>query len=274
VEVGSSPCGVQKVDGVVWVSQFDAAAVVRLDARTGTLLGTTTGTGGQPCGLAVGAGSLWTADYQGGSTTRIDLATGAVVARIPTGSSVYDVAFADGAAWVSNFGDGTVARVDADSNEVTGIEVGGGPGGIAWSGGFLWVANSRDGTVSKIDPASQKVVDTIEVGGTPVWTAFDDDTVFVTDPQGGRTVTLIDSGDGTVRTTIEVGGRPVDGDVAADGSAWLPDLDGRLMHVSADGELVGAWDIPLAGPFVLDVADGAVWVAEWQGTKVVRYDVG
>jgi len=274
VEVGDGPCGIQEADGVIWVTLFNEDSVVRLDAATGDVLGTTAGTGSQPCGVAVGGGSLWTADYAGGGTSRIDLETGKVTAFVPTGGGVYDVAFAKGAAWVTNQGSATVSRVDARTNEVTDISVGISPGGIAWSAGFLWVANAAEGTVSKIDPDSRKVVDTLDVGGAPVWTAFDDDTVFLSDPKGGQTVTRIDTRAGDVTGRTKVGGRPVDGDTAPDGSAWIPDLDGRLLHLAADGDLLGAWKIDVTGPFVLDVSGDTVWVAEWKGRDVVRYDVG
>jgi YVTN family beta-propeller protein len=274
VEVGDGPCGIEEVDGVVWVTLFNEDEVVRLDAATGKVLGTTPGTGSQPCGVTAGGGSLWTADYQGGGTTRIDLRTGKVTAFVETGPGVYDVVYARGAAWVTNQGSSTVTRVDARTNRVTQIPVGISPGGIAWSGGFLWVGNAGAGTVSKIDPERREVVDTLDVGGSPVWTSFDDDTVFVSDPKGGQTVTRIDSRAGDVTGTTEVGGRPVDGDTASDGSAWIPDLDGRLLHLDADGELLDAWPVDLAGPFVLDVSGDAVWVAEWQGRDVVRYDLG
>ena len=47
------------------------------------------------------------------------------------------------------------------------IDVGGDPSGIAVGGGAVWVANSFDGTVSRIDPQTNRVVQTIPVGVTP-----------------------------------------------------------------------------------------------------------
>jgi YVTN family beta-propeller protein len=46
-------------------------------------------------------------------------------------------------------------------------------------GGAVWVANSGDGTVSRIDPETNAVVATITIGGTPVGIAFGGETVWV-----------------------------------------------------------------------------------------------
>lgn len=258
------------------MSLFNEATVVRLDADSAEVFGTTTGTGGQPCGLATGAGSLWTADYRGGGVSRIDLATGDLQEVIPTGPAVYDVAFVADAAWASNYGDGTLARVDAATNDVTIIDVGGSPGGIAVSGGWLWVATGPGGEVVQVDPVMNAVVNTFDVGGTPTWMSFDDTSMFISDPTTG-TVIQMDPVTGAVLGTTSVGGRPVDGDVAPDGTVWIPDLDGRLIYLGADGALLDDWDLDLAGPFVLDAPADGVWVANgraprWSGTTSATDD--
>ena len=106
------------------------------------------------------------------------------------------IAYADGSIWVANTGDGTITRIDADTDrptktlddrrdrargrrrhalgepddanqvaridpatgDVQTIAVGNGPTGIAFGSGSVWVANSLDGTLSRIDPETNSVV--------------------------------------------------------------------------------------------------------------------
>ena len=58
--------------------------------------------------------------------------------------------------------------------------MGASPAGIAVGDGAVWVANTADGTVSRIDPQTNKVVKTITVGGSPQAIAFAAGKVWVT----------------------------------------------------------------------------------------------
>ena len=73
-----------------------------------------------------------------------------------------------------------MSRVDAASGSVRTIPVGDGPTGIAFGEGAVWVANSGDGTVSRIDSETEEVVETIEVGNRPVGIAAGAGSVWVT----------------------------------------------------------------------------------------------
>ena len=44
----------------------------------------------------------------------------------------------------------------------------------------MWVANGGDGTVSRIDPETNKVVETIEIGHRPLGIAVGNGLVWVT----------------------------------------------------------------------------------------------
>ena len=70
--------------------------------------------------------------------------------------------------WVANSLDGTVSRIDPQTNRVTAtIPVGDGPAAIAVGAGGVWVANEFAGTVARIDPATDTVTRTITVGNRP-----------------------------------------------------------------------------------------------------------
>jgi peptide/nickel transport system substrate-binding protein len=113
---------------------------------------------------------------------RID-PTGAssVTATTPVGRAPSAVAVGEGAVWVANTDDNTVARIDPDTAAVTEtIQVGRRPTGIAAGGGAVWVANSLSGTVSRIDPETNQVETTLEVGEAPQGVTVAHDLVWVT----------------------------------------------------------------------------------------------
>jgi YVTN family beta-propeller protein len=62
----------------------------------------------------------------------------------------------------------------------TTIPVGDGPVDVAFGEGALWVVNQLDGTVSRIDPESNEVVETISVGSEPQRVAAGEGRVWVT----------------------------------------------------------------------------------------------
>src|SRR4051794_35909457 len=140
VAVGAKPCGVLSAAGAVWVSDYGANDVARIDPVTHRVL-SRADTGLAPCGMAYGAGSVWVEDYSGNAVTRVDARTGKRLKDYDVGQAPFDVAFAAGAAWSTDYNDGTLTRIDPVSGRTTKVQVGGHPTGIAPSGGSLWVAN-------------------------------------------------------------------------------------------------------------------------------------
>ena len=100
---------------------------------------------------------------------------------IPVGNGPSGVAVGAGAVWVANRRDGTVSRIDPDTDTATDlVPVGREPRAVAADRNGVWVANAGDGTVMRIDPSSGQVTDTIDVESRPsalavvdgaVWTA-------------------------------------------------------------------------------------------------------
>src|SRR4051794_1262044 len=70
VTVGAKPCGVLYAAGAVWVSDYGANDVARIDPVSHRVL-SRAGTGLAPCGMAYGAGSVWVEDYSGNAVTRV-----------------------------------------------------------------------------------------------------------------------------------------------------------------------------------------------------------
>ena len=81
------------------------------------------------------------------------------------------IAVGDGSVWVVSPSEGTVVRLDAESNRPKGkpIAVGAGPTASPSPTGTVWVANTDDGTVTRIDARTGEIVgQPIAVGGQPV----------------------------------------------------------------------------------------------------------
>jgi YVTN family beta-propeller protein len=75
-----------------------------------------------------------------------------VTDEITVGSEPWQPAFADGAIWVSNRGDGTVSRIDIETRQVTHtIQVGNGALTPLAFDGAIWVPDPEDGTVTRIE---------------------------------------------------------------------------------------------------------------------------
>jgi YVTN family beta-propeller protein len=127
--LGLVPRGITFGLGAVWVSNADNT-VSRISPRTHRV--STLTVAHDPRGLDAGYGAIWVSAFGADAISRL--------AASPEDGS----------------------RIGSES-----IPVGDGPVDVAVGAGGVWVANSRDGTVSRIDPQSNKVIVTIEVGGSP-----------------------------------------------------------------------------------------------------------
>jgi DNA-binding beta-propeller fold protein YncE len=117
------------------------------------------------------------------------------------------MAVGEGALWVTNASDGTVSRIDLQTNETTTIQVA--PAGdlavdaIAVGGGAVWVTSQGSIQLARIDPATNQVVATFSLN-TPVH-----ELVFGGGALWGRgsfsnTVVRVDPATNTVVASIDV----------------------------------------------------------------------
>ena len=69
--------------------------------------------------------------------------------------------------WVLSEPEGTLTRIDAESDEVTGapIDLGKGVAAVAVGGGSVWVTDARTGELLRVDDESGAVTQRIDVGG-------------------------------------------------------------------------------------------------------------
>jgi len=222
----ADPGGIAVGDGGVWVTSRSRDSVIRLDPRTGALVGQVIHVGAQPTDIATGASGVWVANSADGTVTHIDpvsgqpdppirvarhhpLLTGAGnLAHEQPAAEVLALAVDDSGVWVAKTDSPQTAhievvRIDPTSRTVTGhpIAVDGGiPMRIAAGNGSVWVtdvgsllpgAAARPAALQRINArAGQRTGPPLKLGGEPTGLATGPRTVWVTNA-GDNTATEV-----------------------------------------------------------------------------------
>jgi ABC-type branched-subunit amino acid transport system substrate-binding protein len=131
-------------DEGVWFLSLDAPCAVEcvtsIDPRRNRPGKTIEFGAGFLWGIAVGGGAVWATDQSEGLLWRIEPGPEPTTRTIDVGHGVTYVAFGDDAPWVGNYVDGTVSRVDPETNEVTAKTAVGTPQALAVGEGAAWVS--------------------------------------------------------------------------------------------------------------------------------------
>jgi YVTN family beta-propeller protein len=139
VEVRGNPNAIALGPGVVWVAEYSANLVRRIDPESRSIAATVP-VGSGPIAIVVTPDAIWVANQKDGSVSRIDSRTDSVVKAISVGDSPHALAVGAGAVWVANAGDGTVSRIDPLTNRILStISLGYRPQGIVVANGLVWV---------------------------------------------------------------------------------------------------------------------------------------
>ena len=236
--------------GSLWISNFDADSLTRVDETTGAQVATVKlPAGTAPAGMAAADGALWVTGHHGnptGSLLRVDPSTNAVTKRIAAGMQQSCcgpswLAFGAGALWSAVPNLDSVVRVDPTTGTVAAtIQASPACGNVAADDASVWVASGCDTlTVRRIDPATNHVVATIALPRVPAVSAGDY-------PQA-------------LDVTI------------AYGSVWVSTQGGaygELVRINpGTNRVVGRTRLPSGGG-TLAAAEGDLWVGS--GTSVVR----
>jgi YVTN family beta-propeller protein len=191
---------------------------------------------------------------------------------VKVGSGPTSIAAGAGAVWVANALDGTISRIDPNTNAVVQrIRVGNGPSGVAVGEGSVWVVNGDDHSVARIDPRSGKVERVLDAGTDPVDIAVEAGALWVTNESSGEVV-KIDPASSRIVDTVNVGRGP--GAVTAGaGAVWVANvLDGTVSRIDPSAAVV-THTIPVGeGPTDLVVGLGSVWVSSEFGRSISRID--
>ena len=121
--------------GSLWVL---GRGLARVSPASGKVVGTVDLVGGS-ADVATGFGSVWVADDEMQAVVRVDARQEAIVHTYAVGGSPLGVAVGADAVWAAN-DDGTVVRIDPDTNDVTIVRVGGAPRVVDVGAGGVWVS--------------------------------------------------------------------------------------------------------------------------------------
>jgi DNA-binding beta-propeller fold protein YncE len=207
------------------------------------------------------------------------------VTRIPVGPKPVSVAVTPGTAWVLNYGNATISRVNPATNRVQAtfsVPFAKEQGDLVFAmvaGGKLWVVHgtpgARETAISAIDPSSSHTLTTFGFGGDVIqeWLAKPGDVAVGAGAvwvalQGEDQVKRFDVATGELLGTIPL---PQPTAVAIDGgTVWVATADGRLRSIDTR---TGAVAVRASTPMVtrIRVGQGGVWLMTFDG-KLLRLD--
>jgi YVTN family beta-propeller protein len=253
--------------------------LLRIDASTGRVLGTTATPPGAAHRMTLGNGRLWLTHPQEDPTsgpspvTEVDAATGKVIKTFSQPNS-YAAAVVGGSVWLLDERHNAVRQIDQESGrQLASVKTGDYPFDITYAFGSVWVANHHGNSVTRIDPKTGKVLATIEAGVGPGRVIRGGDALWVADWLGS-TITRIDPTSNKVVATFVV--FAPNALAFGDGALWVFDQEsGELDRIDpATNKAVNV--IPLTatpqGASALFV-DGQLWLGvEGDRTYVIDPD--
>jgi DNA-binding SARP family transcriptional activator/DNA-binding beta-propeller fold protein YncE len=135
---GPDPADLGAQADSIWVVDAFENAVLRIDEHSGRVIGRVT-VGEAPCCIAATSEAIWVVSGRT-QVWVVSPRTNSVEATIDVGEIPVAIDADDGAAWVANYGDSSVSRIDAHSYQVTTIKLDRRPVDIAVGGGRVWVS--------------------------------------------------------------------------------------------------------------------------------------
>jgi virginiamycin B lyase len=228
----NKPCsGTIAAFGSLWIPNCETRTVTRMDPKTFKVSATLAiGAADVMMGLVATADSVWMLTDNLTTLSRIDPVQNLVVGemRLPAGCN--DMAFGEGALWITCLTENKLYRVNPETNLVEKrIEVSAGPRALAIGENSIWVLCEKEGKVDRVDPKTNKVTKTIELnvpnaGGS---IAYGEGWLWVT--QTGFPITRIDAQKEKVMQQFwgEGGGLIA----AGSGAVWLSDVrEGKVVR--------------------------------------------
>jgi streptogramin lyase len=233
-------------------------------------------------GLAAGDGSLWAPNYGNETLTRIDPTTNAIMATIPIPNVGVDaIATTPGYVWVGTQGPlaepGVVAKVSTATDAVVGTTTLPDQDGAFYAAATpsaIWLVS--DQSLLRVDASSlqatalpglisnQQPCGDIKADASSIWIA------------GGTcgfprfSVEKIDPSTGGVLAQPQI--PPVVDLALAPGMVWATSSAGLLLRLDrTKATITGSMKMGLGGSTAIDVADGAIWIADMKSGALERF---
>jgi serine/threonine-protein kinase len=176
--------------------------------------------------------------------------------------------------WVLSEPEGTLTRIDAESDRIMGapIDMGKGVAAVAVGGGSVWVTDARTGELLRIDDETGRVTRRIRIGGHPGPIVYGGGRIWVADTKGAGITAVNAKGGRVVRRHLPPHTAPLRLAAGA-GGLWVSVAEhGTVRRIDLSSFAVGT-PIPAGRrPTGITVADGLVWVADTRSGSVTRVD--
>ncbi|HUS65040.1 MAG TPA: hypothetical protein VMZ28_10880 [Kofleriaceae bacterium] len=274
--------------GTLWVSSFPADSVLEIDASNGEVLGSFA-LADEPGNVAVGGGSTWVINYDESRQLARVTASGDVEQLDVF--SPYDVAYGEGAVWVTQ--GAQLVRVDpADGVIETPVDLENDQtlwNPVAVGDGAVWVPAGDElihvdpGTNARVDavdiaaevPDLQRTFSQVAVGEGAAWVlAY---TGSASD--GTRVLLKIDPATHTVVDQADLAWAGANDHVAAGGGAvWVTDeYAGAVTRFDPDtldvDEAITLGGGGTDGPSEIVIGAGAAWISDYGSDRILRVDL-
>ena len=198
-----------------------------------------------------------------------------VSSPIAVGTPPLRVAAGEGAVWVTSAADGTLTRIDPQTQKVIGEPLRLGPGisAVAVGRKSVWVSSPREGSVVRVDPASDAVIGRIPVGGHPGALIVSGGRVWVADEGGAGVSAINPHGERVFRRGIVPHAAPLRLAAGA-GAIWVSSAStGTVRQINPSTAAAAGTPIRAGrGPAGVTVGGGLVWVANSRSDTVTRVD--
>jgi DNA-binding beta-propeller fold protein YncE len=176
--------------------------------------------------------------------------------------------------WVLSEPEGTLTRIDAETDRIMGapIDLGKGVAAVAVGGGSVWVTDAHTGELLRIDDETGGVTQRIKIGGHPGPIAYGGGRVWVADTEGAGITAVNTKGGRVVRRDLAPHTAPLRLASGA-GGLWVSVAErGTVRRIDMSSFAIGK-PIPAGRrPTGITVADGLLWVADTRGGSVTRVD--
>jgi len=197
-----------------------------------------------------------------------------VSSPIPVGRGPLRLATGAGSVWTTSGRDGTLTRIDPETEEVAGkpLRLAVGISGVAVGGGSVWVSDPDKGEILRVNSSGSRVIDRIDVGGQPGPLAFGGGRLWAADEAGGGVTAINAAGARIVKRGLQPHATPLRLAVGA-GGLWVSSATtATVRRIDLGSMTVGPAILAGRGPAGVTVGHGLVWVANSRSAVVTRVD--
>jgi outer membrane protein assembly factor BamB len=225
----------------------------------------------QPVGLAVAAGALWAVSANDGTVARIDPETGQVTASVRVGVTPLRAAADGDLLWITAFSGQLVAVNTASATVDRRVALNGEPEGVGVGFGSVWVVRQGAHDLTRLD-RNGTILGATPLGAMPRLVAFGPSYVWTSDYADG-TVTRVDPNGGPARTTVRLC-EGAQGMVVNAGIVWVTCTKSGEVVALDEATLDVRGRIAVTGePDAIRLVDGRLWVAATRGPTLVEISV-